>query len=41
MSNLTRVSKDCEIEPTRQAAIDYVSALAAERGVTAHPELIS
>jgi poly(A) polymerase len=40
MSNLTRVSKDCEIEPGRQAAIDYIVQLANERGLTAHPELI-
>jgi poly(A) polymerase len=40
MSNLTRVSKDCEIEPTREAAIAYVLQLAAERGIEAHPELL-
>ncbi|MDO5394553.1 MAG: HD domain-containing protein [Bacteroidales bacterium] len=31
LTNLTRVSKDCEIGPTRQDAIDYVLALARER----------
>jgi poly(A) polymerase len=41
MQNLTRVSKDCEIEPTRQAAIDYIVALAAEKGIEAHPELLN
>jgi poly(A) polymerase len=41
MSNLTRVSKDCEIDPGRQAAIDYVTHLAAERGIVAHPELLT
>jgi poly(A) polymerase len=37
MGNLTRVSKDCEIGPSRQDAIDYIVALAAERGITADP----
>ena len=31
LTNLTRASKDCEIGPTRQDAIDYVLALARER----------
>ena len=31
LTNLTRVSKDCEIGPTRQEAIDYVLALARDR----------
>lgn len=41
MSRLTQASKDCEIEPTRQAAIDFVSALAREKGLTPQPHLIA
>lgn len=37
MSNLTRVSRDCEIEPTRQAAIDYLMELGAQNGLTGDP----
>ena len=37
MQNLTRVSKDCEIGPTRADAVDYLTALAAERGQTPDP----
>jgi poly(A) polymerase len=40
MQNLTRVSKDCEIGPTRQEAIDYVLRLGAEKGLTGDPSLI-
>lgn len=35
MQNLTKVSKDCEIGPTRQDAIDYLVKLGAENGLTA------
>lgn len=35
MDNLTRVSKECEIEPTRQAAIDYLVELGRQHGYTA------
>lgn len=35
MENLIRVSKDCEIEPTRQAAIDYLVELGRQNGYTA------
>lgn len=37
MSNLTRVSRDCEIEPTRQAAIDYLMDLGAQNGLKGDP----
>ena len=37
MSNLTRVSRDCEIEPTRQAAIDYLMELGARNGLQGDP----
>ena len=35
MQNLTRVSKDCEIGPTRQEAIDYLIKLGKEAGIEA------
>ena len=37
MSNLTRVSRDCEIEPTRQAAINYLMDLGARNGLQGDP----
>lgn len=37
MQNLTRVSKDCEIEPTRRAAIDYLLELGREKGLEGDP----
>lgn len=40
MKNLTRVSKDCEIEPTREAAIHYLEELGKRMGLEPHPELI-
>ena len=40
MKNLTRVSKDCEIGPTRQDAIDYLLALGAENGLHGDPSLL-
>ncbi len=40
MSNLTRASKDCEIEPTREAAIDYLIALGREKGLEGDPTKI-
>lgn len=40
MSNLTRVSRDCEIEPTRQAAIDYLMELGAQNGLVGDPSKI-
>ena len=41
MQNLTRVSKDCEIGPTRRDALDYVTALAAGRGLTPDPDVLA
>lgn len=41
MQNLTRVSKDCEIGPTRQDAIDYLMQLGRENGMEGHPERIA
>lgn len=41
MSNLTRASKDCEIDNTRQAAIDYVLQLGREKGLTGDPSLLT
>lgn len=35
MDNLTRVSKDCEIGPTRQDAVDYLVELGRQNGYTA------
>lgn len=40
MSNLTRVSKDCEIEPTREAAVEYLLALGREKGLEGDPTKI-
>lgn len=40
MTNLTRVSKDCEIEPTREAAIEYLLALGREKGLEGDPAKI-
>lgn len=40
MTNLTRVSKDCEIEPTREAAIEYLLALGREKGLEGEPAKI-
>lgn len=37
LKNLTQVSKDCEIGPTRQDAIDYLMRLGAENGFTGDP----
>lgn len=41
MSNLTRVSKDCEIEPGRDAAIAYVLELGRSIGLEGDPALLS
>lgn len=41
MANLTRVSRDCEIEPTRQAAIDYLIELGAKHGFVGDPAKIA
>lgn len=41
MQNLTRVSKDCEIGPTRQDAIDYLVRLGRENGMEANLDAIS
>ena len=40
MQNLTHVSKECEIGPTRADALDYVIALAANRGHTPDPAVL-
>lgn len=40
MQNLTRVSKDCEIGPTREDAIEYLMRLGAENGLIGDPEKI-
>lgn len=40
MKELTRVSKDCEIEPTRQAAIDFVLTLGNTIGLHGDPTLL-
>ena len=40
MQNLTRVSKDCEIGPTRQDAIEYLMALGRENGMEGNPDLL-
>lgn len=40
MSNLTRVSKDCEIGPTRQDAVDYLLELGATIGLKGDPSLL-
>ena len=40
MQNLTRVSKDCEIGPTRQDAIDYLMKLGRENGLEGNPTLL-
>lgn len=41
MQNLTRVSKDCEIGPTRQDAIDYLMQLGADNGLKGDPSKIT
>lgn len=41
MQNLTRVSKDCEIGPTRQDAIDYLVELGKANGLVADPDKIA
>ncbi len=41
MSNLTRVSKECEIGPTRQDAIDYLMQLGRENGMEGDPSRIA
>ena len=40
MKELTRVSKDCEIEPTRQAAIDFLLDLGTRMGLHGDPSLL-
>ena len=40
MKELTRVSKDCEIEPTRQAAIDFLLDLGTRMGLHGYPSLL-
>lgn len=40
MQNLTRVSKDCEIGPTRQDAIDYLVELGRLKGIEANVSAI-
>lgn len=41
MQNLTRVSKDCEIEPTRAAALDYLLQLGRTVGLEGNPSAIT
>lgn len=40
MQNLTRVSKDCEIGPTREDAIEYLLKLGRENGMEGNPDLL-
>lgn len=41
LSNLTRVSRDCIIEPSRQAAIDYLMQLGESVGLKGDPSFIA
>jgi len=41
LNNLTRVSRDCEIGPSRQEAIEYLLELGRQNGLSGNPSLIT